>query len=369
MGKRYAVGLMSGTSLDGVDAALVSFDEHDHMTLEAFETYDMSEELKERLLSAMDIHTSNVAELCSLNYEMGYVFANAVKNVCMKGNFNYSDLEFVASHGQTMYHMPHENRTFYKSTLQIGEPSVIAYEVGVKVVSNFRGKDMAAGGEGAPLVPYFDYAYFKNKSKHVCLLNIGGISNVTIIPRHADLDEVIAFDTGPGNMIINEVMSFFYGLPYDDKGELGLHGHVNDKLLNELMNDPFITLPPPKSTGREKYGKQFVLNLIKATQLKPEDIVATVTAFTAASILKGIEAYDVDEIIVSGGGVYNLGIMNRLKEKYVVFTSTEKGVDADAKEAMAFALLGYEAINNKTANVPNATGADAHVSLGSITYP
>lgn len=367
---KYAVGLMSGTSLDGIDAALVSIDESKKMKLLAFETLNIEDNLKDRLIEAMDLEKSNNQSLCSLNFELGYIFSQAVKSVCKRGKFKLEDLDFIASPGQTIYHMPVSENNYYRSTLQVGEPSVIAYETGVCVVSNFRSMDMAAGGQGAPLLPYYDYVYFAGKES-VCLLNIGGISNVTIIPKNSSMDEVFAFDTGPGNMIINSLMKRFYNLPYDKDGEIAGSGLVNKGLLDLLLDDDYIKKPPPKSTGREKYGESFVDQLIESTSLSKKDLIATVTQFTALAITKSLKGFDLSKLIVSGGGVHNKIMMNHIKRSFPgkVISIEEEGINPGAKEAMAFALLAYETLSRRPSNIPSATGAKKYVIQGSITYP
>ncbi|WP_255813004.1 anhydro-N-acetylmuramic acid kinase AnmK [Acidaminobacter sp. JC074] len=360
---KLAVGLMSGTSLDGIDAALVSIDEDKKMTLIDFETLPIDHEMKAKLKDAMDIGASSNELLCSLNFELGYLFSQAVKLVCEKSHTKLSQLDFIASHGQTIFHIPDGK---FKSTMQLGEPAVIAYETGVPVVSNFRSMDMAAGGQGAPLVPYFDYVNYLS-DETICLLNIGGISNVTIIPKNASIDDLVAFDTGPGNMIINGLMEAFYDLPYDKDGQIAALGQVNLELLEELLSDEYIHRSPPKSTGREKYGGFFVEDLIKKSKLPKEDLIATLTKFTALAIVCNIKAFGVSKIIANGGGVYNKTLMKYISESFD--GQVEIGEYPDAKEAMAFALLGYETLHKRTSNVPSATGARKHVIQGSITYP
>ena len=360
---KYAVGLMSGTSLDGVDAALVSIDETKNITLLDFVTLPIENYLRTRLCDAMDLKKSNNQLLCSLNFELGYLFSEAVKSVCQKSGFALESLDFIASHGQTIFHIPDGD---LKSTLQIGEPAVIACETNVPVVSNFRSMDMAAGGQGAPLVPYYDFTNYVC-DENICLLNIGGISNVTIIPKNATIDDLVAFDTGPGNMIINGLMKRFYDLPYDNNGAIAALGEVDVDLLESLLDDEYIRRTPPKSTGREKYGEWFIEDLIKTSNLSSEDMIATLTKFTALAIICNIKAFDVSKIVVNGGGVYNKTMMTHIQNSFS--GKVEVGNYPDEKEAMAFALLGYETMNKRTSNVPSATGAKKHVIQGSITYP
>lgn len=379
MNKMYAVGLMSGTSLDGVDAALVSLEENDgdiQVELLAFETIDIEASLLDKIKKSIIKESSSNELLCSLNFELGYLFSEAVKTVCNKAKFQLEELDFIASHGQTIYHIP-QGSDLQPSTMQLGEPAVIAYETGVKVISNFRSMDIAAGGEGAPLVPFADYSLFKSKVETVVLLNIGGIANITVLPAGGNLSEVVAFDTGPGNMIIDDLMSRFYDKSYDYNGEIGLKGNIITDLFETLKNHPYINEKPPKSTGREMFGVEFTQDIImRYSAYNSQDIIKTLTAYTTWSIVENIKRYvekhlHVDQLIVSGGGVYNQGIMDGLKnglKNTSVISLESLNILPDAKEAIAFAILGYRTLNHKFSNVKTATGAKQDVVLGSITY-
>ncbi|MCX7883649.1 MAG: anhydro-N-acetylmuramic acid kinase AnmK [Caloramator sp.] len=376
--EKFAVGLMSGTSLDGIDAALVKIEgcgEDIKVELLEFINIDMEDDIKKEIKKCCDINNSNVELICSFNFKLGYVFADAVKKVCQKADFPLNRLDFIGSHGQTVFHIPREYNGYVKSTLQIGEPSVIAYETGVTVVSNFRTKDIAAGGQGAPLVPYVDYLLYKS-DKGRALQNIGGIGNVTVLPQNCSLEDVYAFDTGPGNMIIDEVAQRLLKVKYDKDGYFASIGKVKEDMLRQLLNIPFITLPPPKTTGREEFGSQFVDKLIdRWGRYKAEDIIATVTAFTAYSIYENYKRFifnkhSIDEVIIGGGGSYNKTLLNMLKELFKgcrVLTQEDLGYSSDAKEAVAFAVLANETLNGICSNVKAATGAKERVILGSIT--
>lgn len=368
MSSSLAVGLMSGTSLDGVDAALVRIKEDEFVKLELLEfiTMPFEEEILSMIKKGLDEEQSNNELLCRLNVELGQVFSQAVIEVCKKAGIETTELDFIASHGQTIYHVSKH------SSLQLGEPSVIAYNTKVPVISNFRTMDIAAGGEGAPLVPFFDYEVFRQYKKDLVLLNIGGIGNITYVPSSGNIDEVYAFDTGPGNMIINELMEAFYNKPYDASGEVAFKGSIHDDILNELLSHPYILSQIPKSTGREMFGKAYCHKLVKKYDISKEDLIATVSAFTSRSIALNILRYvqSVDEVIVSGGGVYNDFIMKDLQEALgdIPVSSSEKyGISPDGKEAMAFALLGYRTWTGRFSNVKSATGAGESVVLGSIT--
>ena len=276
----YAVGLMSGTSLDGVDAALVKINGSGldtRIEMIGFNTYVIPDDIKKEIKMACSLEYSNVRLICSLNFKLGYLFAECVKKICEESNFDISKLDFIASHGQTIYHIPRKGEDVIPSTLQIGESAIIAYETGKKVISNFRVMDMAAGGEGAPLVPFSEYILYGSKGEGVLLQNIGGIGNVTVIPKNAGVDEIYAFDTGPGNMIIDEVMFRLFNKRYDLNGETSAIGNVNEEMLEFMMSNPYIDAIPPKTTGREEFGEQYVEELLKKfNSIKKEDIVSTV---------------------------------------------------------------------------------------------
>ncbi|MCL1948788.1 MAG: anhydro-N-acetylmuramic acid kinase, partial [Turicibacter sp.] len=258
-----------------------------------------------------------------------------------------------------------------------GEPAVIAYETKIPVVSNFRTMDMAAGGQGAPLVPYTEWLLYGDAEKSRLLQNIGGIGNVTLIPKNCGLDEVIAFDTGPGNMVMDEICKLLFNQNYDKDGLLAAKGTLNQGMLSDLLSMPYILEAPPKSTGRELFGKEFVLRLIeKYAHVAPYDLLATATYFTAKSIALNYEAfifpdYPIDEVIVGGGGSYNKQLMAMLSEllegKCRVMAQEDCGYSSEAKEAIAFALLANETMNHIPSNVPSATGAKEAVVLGNIT--
>jgi anhydro-N-acetylmuramic acid kinase len=375
---KYAVGLMSGTSLDGIDAALVKIKgsgENTEVELIEFVNLDMPDYIKKEIKRCCGVEESNVELICSLNFKLGYIFADAVKEVCKRANFPIHKLDFIGSHGQTVYHIPADKQGSIKSTLQIGEPAVISYETGTTVVSNFRVMDMAAGGQGAPLVPYVDYILFKG-DRNRALQNIGGIGNVTVIPKNCTVDDILAFDTGPGNMIIDEVVQRLKGVKYDKDGYFASQGIIIESMLRELLDIPYIQKEPPKTTGRELFGSQFVDELLTKWKNKRDvDIIATVTAFTAHSIYENykrfiFDKYDIDEVIISGGGSYNktlIGMIKNLLPNCKVFILEDLGFSSDAKEAIAFAILANETLNGICSNVRGATGAKQRVVLGNIT--
>ncbi|MGE8204907.1 anhydro-N-acetylmuramic acid kinase AnmK [Heyndrickxia sp. NPDC080065] len=379
--EKLVVGLMSGTSLDGIDAALVKINDFGIRTkveLIHFITLPFSAELKKDILQCMDIQISNVAFLTSMNFKLGRLFAEAVKKVCAEANVPLTRIDAIGSHGQTVYHLPTAYGDYVKSTLQIGEPAIIAYETGVTVVSNFRAMDMAAGGEGAPLVPYTDYLIYQSDTKGRALQNIGGIGNVTVLPKGGTLNHLYAFDTGPGNMIIDEVCRKRIGLPYDPNGEWASKGKVHKHIVDLWMQQKYFHVSPPKSTGRELFGTHFTEKVLKEyPALSNQDLIATVTYFTAYSIADAYKKFvfpnvPIDEMIVGGGGSYNRTLIRLLKElmpNIAIYIQEDIGYSSDAKEAIAFSILANETIHQQYSNVPRATGSKEQVILGSITLP
>lgn len=373
-GITYAAGCMSGTSLDGLDVAIVAF-EGESVRLESFSNTPLPPEIEQDIRDCFDLMRTNVQVICSLNHKLAIFIAETVKNHCEQHGFPPEKLDFIASHGQTVWHIPEAGGGLVKSTLQIGEPSVIAYHTGVKVVSGFRNADMAAGGQGAPLVPFADYILFR--AGHGRLMqNIGGIGNVTVLPANCAPADVFAFDTGPGNMIIDALARHFFGKSYDPDGSFAARGHVLPELLEKLMSTPFISAPPPKTTGRELFGADFVSGLLSAAgNADKHDILATATAFTAKSIAENYKRFvfaelPVSEVVVSGGGAYNKTLMRMLMEYLPgceVKTLESLGMSPDAKEAVAFAVLGHETLNGRPSNMPRVTGASRPVILGNVT--
>ena len=375
----YAIGIMSGTSLDGVDAALVEIEGRGVDTkvrLVGFTTTEIPESIKNEIKQAVKPATGKVDLLCSLNFKLGYLFADATKAVCREADFPMEKVDFIASHGQTVWHIPKPDGVFARSTLQIGEPAVIAYETGVKVVSNFRTMDVAAGGEGAPLVPYSEFVLYSSAGENVALQNIGGIGNVTLLPSSGNMADVFAFDTGPGNMIIDEMMQRLYSRPYDEGGQVAASGEVNQQMLTELMSHPYISMPLPKSTGREMFGEQFTVGLLeKWGALSSADLIATATAFTASTIAEAyrrfiIPKWPISRTVLGGGGAHNATLRRMLADELPdveVTTQDEIGLSSDAKEAIAFAVMGNETLHGYPSNVCSATGASRHVILGNIT--
>lgn len=349
---------MSGTSLDGIDVALVDIRGRAVETVR-FHSTPYPPALREAILAVSNT-TTTTAAISRLNYQLGEKYAQAVRRI--------GGAELIGCHGQTVYHEGGRN------TLQLGEPAVIAERTGLPVISNFRARDIAAGGQGAPLVPYVDYLLFRDRRRRRIALNIGGIANITIIPAGGAPEEVIAFDTGPGNMVIDALAREYTGgkSNCDRGGKIAAAGNVQRSLLNDLLRDRFYRKRPPKSAGREQYGAEFVERLKKSGASLP-DLIATATVLTAATIALGIgEFADSSELIVSGGGVHNPQIMAHLAgflPKTTISRSSDHGIDADAKEAIAFAVLAHETWKHRPSNLPSATGAQGPRILGSITIP
>ncbi|MEK4302912.1 anhydro-N-acetylmuramic acid kinase AnmK [Oceanobacillus sp. FSL K6-0251] len=378
---KLVVGLMSGTSLDGLDASLVKIDGYGTDTeIDIIKSiswpYDGA--LKQELLDAMDVDKSNVGKLCSLNVKLSYSFAEAVKRVCREAGVNLEDVDLIGSHGQTVYHIPEADGSKVRSTLQIGDSSVIAYETKTMVVSNFRMMDIAAGGEGAPLIPYIDWLLYRDQHKGRILQNIGGIGNCTVMEKDSSLETIYAFDTGPGNMIIDALCRKLFQVGYDAEGAIAKKGTVHQAIAAEWMEHDFFALQPPKSTGREQFGETFTSRVIKNHKDLPyEDLVATATYFTAYSIADAYQKFvfpktDITDIIISGGGGNNKTLITMLQSLLPsknVYTAEQIGITADEKEAVGFAVLANETIHQQKTNVPNATGAREPVILGQITLP
>ena len=373
-------GVMSGTSLDGIDVAVVEISGRRVETI-GFLCTPYSEPVRSAILGVSDS-----ASISRLNFQLGELYARAVLRAIRR----YGPVELIGCHGQTIYHEGGAH------TLQIGEPAILAERTGVPVVSSFRARDIAAGGQGAPLVPYVDYLLFRHPKRTRIALNIGGIANITVIPAGAAPGDVVAFDTGPGNMVI-DALAREMGLPCDRGGKIAASGRVDVALLDELLADPYYRRPPPKSAGREQYGAAFVARL-KNSGLPMPDLIATATVLTAATVaqalLPAVSALvptccaaakrreesrrgtqecvrHGTDLIVSGGGVHNPQILAHLAgflPGIAISTSTDHGINADAKEAIAFAVLAHQTWRKRPSNLPSATGARHAVVLGGITF-
>ena len=371
------IGLMSGTSADGVDAAVVELGGVPPALacrLMAHIHAEYSSGLRDEIFACFRPETGTVDRLCSLNFALGRAFAGAAIEAARAAGLALEQIDLIGSHGQTLWHIPTGERS---STLQLGEAGVIAELTGVPVVSNFRPRDMAAGGQGAPLVPLVDALLLTHPTRVRAAQNLGGIANVTYLPA-GDPAAAFAFDTGPGNALIDAAAGWATGgtQAYDRDGTLAAAGRRHSGLLDEMLAEPYLILPPPKSTGRELFGRQFaqrVWDRGQALGLSGPDIVATLTAFTAASIGRAYRSFlpiMPQEVILSGGGARNPVLIAWIQAELVparVYTSDELGLPAEAKEALAFAVLAYETWHGRPGNLPRATGASHGVVLGSVT--
>jgi anhydro-N-acetylmuramic acid kinase len=326
--------------------------------------------VRERILAVSNANCST-AQISRLNFELGELYAKAVEALCLRHKIPMESIGLVGCHGQTIYH---EGKGAKANTLQIGEASVIAERLGIPVVSDFRTRDIAAGGQGAPLVPFVDYLLFQSAKIDRVALNIGGIANITILPRGTKPGDVVAFDTGPGNIIVDQLVDRLTAgrQRFDRNGAIAARGHVRRELLDSWLADPYFRAKPPKTAGREQYGADFI-DKISANGLPPEDLIATATAFTAAAIAIGIAQFAPasGEIIAAGGGTHNRRLMAQLSAflpGWGVGTTSESGIDPDAKEAIAFAILAHRTWKRQPGNLPSATGARRPVVLGKVTY-
>jgi anhydro-N-acetylmuramic acid kinase len=380
-------GIMSGTSADGIDVALVdlrgSARSHPKFKLLAHEAFPYSTPLRQAVLTAMNAKSTTSAELAQLNWRLGLAYADAIAATLKRHPVK---LDLVGCHGQTLYHQAtrqtYVNKRF-ACTWQAGEPALIAARIGVPVVSDFRPADMAAGGQGAPLVPMFDYTLFRHPRRNRILQNIGGIANMTAIPASAGPGQCLAFDSGPGNMVIDALMLDLFNRRMDKAGAIALKGKVLPGPLKHGLRHPFLRRKPPKTAGREQFGREFAADFLancrKISKI-PEDTIATATAFTAESIARAYADFCAPKMndaptdfILSGGGTRNLTLVQQLTTLLQphgcrVTTSDHFGLPAEAKEAAAFALLAWQTWHRRPGNLPSATGASRPAILGQITY-
>ena len=377
------IGLMSGTSADGMDAALTRITGSGtdiSVQLIDFVSLPYPQDIRQAILRLASGTSGGSRELCLFHFLLGQLGLEACLSVCQKAGIDPKQIDLVGSHGQTLYHIPEAEEYLghsVRGTLQLGEASVISEGIGCPVVSDFRVRDMAAGGQGAPLVPYVEYLLSRKTDRNVGLQNIGGIGNITVLPANCALQDVFAFDTGPGNMVMDQLTEIITGgqMTYDQGGQLAEKGTVSEDLLRFMLEDPYLRLPPPKTTGREYYGADYVKALLqkgRSLQLKDEDLVATATRFTAECISVAIQnhcAVRPDELIVGGGGSRNPVLMRQLRSclSIPVLTNEDLGLNSDAKEAVAFAVLASECIHGHANNAPSVTGAKHPVVMGKIS--
>jgi anhydro-N-acetylmuramic acid kinase len=378
-----ALGIMSGTSADGIDVALVRV-AGQKASLENFAAIPFPSRVQKAILELGEGRPVTTGEISQLNFLLGEMFANAALAACKKFRVAPAQIHLIGSHGQTVFHQGVPSPFYGKrvsSTLQIGDPSVIATRTGITTVGDFRPADMAAGGQGAPLVPFVDFVLYRNRRIGRVALNIGGIANVTVIPAGGKLEDVFAFDTGPGNMVMDALVRLYTSgrKAFDRNAEMAAKGKVLPRLLQKLLRDAYFSKQPPKTTGREQYGEKYLRALFSHREVRranPEDVVRTATILTALSILDAFHRFirpkaEIAEVIVSGGGANNPLLMVQLESGLNglrVRNAGELGVPGDAKEAFAFAMLACETVRRRPANVPGATGARRAVVLGKVCY-
>ena len=382
------LGMMSGTSADGIDVALARISAKPpklSIKLEGHHHVPYSSVVRKAILRVAAGESSGVAEISQLNFALGEEFALAAIAACRIWRVSMRRISLIGSHGQTVYHQgapsSFAGHSRVSSTLQIGEPSVIAERTGVTTVADFRPADMAAGGQGAPLVPFVDYLLYRHPKRNRVALNIGGIANVTVIPAGAKPKDVFAFDTGPGNMIVDALVEkFTHGRArYDKDSEMALRGRMLPKLLNEMMEHPYLHKELPKTAGREQFGRAYAEKIFawgKKNRAKPADVVRTATIFTSLSIGSAFQKFilprtQVDELIVSGGGARNTLMMVYLAAilpGFPIVSSDHFGIEPEAKEALAFAVLAYESFHGRPNNLPSATGAHHPAALGKLVH-
>jgi anhydro-N-acetylmuramic acid kinase len=382
------LGMMSGTSADGIDVALARISGKPpklSIKLRGHHHVPYSSVMRKAILRVAAGEATGAAKISQLNFALGEEFASAAIAACKAWRMRMRRISLIGSHGQTIYHQgtpcSFGGHSRISSTLQIGEPSVIAERTGVTTIADFRPADMAAGGQGAPLVPFVDHLLYRHPKRNRLVLNIGGIANVTVIPAGAKPKNVFAFDTGPGNMIVDALIEeFTHGRArYDKDSEMALRGWMLPKLLNEMMEHPYLQKEPPKTAGREQFGRAYTEKILawgKKHRAKPADVVRTATIFTSLSIGNALQKFilprtQVDELIVSGGGTRNTLMMVYLAAilpGFSIVSSEHFGIEPEAKEALAFAILAYESFHGRPNNLPSATGADRPAILGKLVH-
>jgi anhydro-N-acetylmuramic acid kinase len=382
------LGLMSGTSADGIDVALVRISGAPpklNAKLKNHATFPFPPRVREAILRIAGGGTTHTEELSQLNWLLGELFADAATKACRKFRVPLSRVSLIGSHGQTIFHQGKPSRAFgvrgVASTLQFGEPAVIAARTGITTVADFRPGDMAAGGQGAPLVPFVDYLLYRHPRIGRVALNIGGIANVTVIPAGAKANDVFAFDTGPGNMVIDALVRYFTSgrEKFDRNAAIAARGQVAFELVDSLLKESYFRQPPPKSAGREQFGEPYARRFIiykRGIKNRRADLVRSATALTSLSIIDAWHRFiapraKIHQLIVAGGGALNPLIMAQLSAALAgveVIRSSDLGVPIDAKEAFAFAILAYETFHGRAANLPAATGAKRAAILGKVCY-
>lgn len=361
------IGVMSGTSMDGIDIVLVDIST-EKVTSLASNCYPMPPDLKQDLLTLCENKQTTLQNLGEIDHRLGKLYAQSINQFLLENQIDKYKIKAIGCHGQTIYHSP---TGLYPFTMQIGDANIIVAKTGITTIADFRRKDMAYGGQGAPLVPAFHKAVLQDPNINRVVLNIGGISNITVLIPNLP---VMGYDTGPGNVLLDSWIHQHLGKAYDNNAQWAKTGKINIDLLKKLLQEPYFQLPPPKSTGRELFNLAWLYQKLTGFHLKAEDIQATLVEFTALSIAQELNKLSVIktlpcELLVCGGGAKNPLIMQRLANllpKWSVLTTTEKGINSDDMEAMAFAWLAYCKIEEIPSNIPEVTGASQAVSLGVI---
>ncbi|MCI2104836.1 MAG: anhydro-N-acetylmuramic acid kinase [Sphaerochaeta sp.] len=376
--ERLCIGIMSGTSCDGIDCALVRIS-GSGVGLKAselgFVTVPYQDAVRERLLALAKGDVGGSHELTLMAFLLGDLFTEACLKLCDATGVKPRDIDVIGSHGHTVFHLPQSEPYLgraIRGTMQIGDVSRLAETFSCPVVSDFRVRDFAVGGMGAPLVPYTEYLLYRSDTETVALQNIGGIGNVTILPKGCTPEKVVAFDTGPGNMVIDALASHYTQgtMRYDDGGRMASHGTLLPRLERFFLSDPYLSQPIPKTTGRERYGQEFVRNLLSvAGDATAEDVLYSATWFTAEAIRRAVAGYQVDRLVIAGGGSHNrtlLSILGNMLPSVAVMRGEDAGYNSDSKEAVAFAILANECVCGQVNSLPSATGGAHPVVLGKI---
>lgn len=379
---KMILGLMSGTSCDGLDMALIEVVGYGLKTsfkLIGSGHYKYNERVKKMLFGIMTPGNAGIKELSQVNFYLAKIWANAINAFLKDQKLSPNKIDLIGSHGHTIYHHPQVDRILdqkISSTWQMGDPSVIAQLTGITTVGDFRVADVALGGQGAPLVPYFDWLSFAHLRENIISLNIGGIANLSYMPQNSDPAGVIAFDSGPGNMLIDQLMMRLYEKPMDRDGKIAFAGEFSERLFNYLLKiDEYLEMSPPKSTGREHYNEKFIIDLLRKAvrwRIREPDIIHTVSKYTAYTVRQAYEKYinaDLSKIFVGGGGSHNKFVMQMLKKYFEgipVHNVRDAGIDEDYKEAICFAVLANECLHGVKTGMPNVTGANRPTILGKI---
>jgi anhydro-N-acetylmuramic acid kinase len=361
------IGLMSGTSLDGIDAALVEF-KGNQLQLIEFEYQAFSDTIKYQIRQISDANAMIfLQDYGAMDTQMGLLFAQTIKTLLAKANIPASEIRAIGSHGQTIYHEPNTRLPF---SLQIGDPNIIAEKTGITTIADFRRRDIAAGGQGAPLVPAFHQAVFGHETEHRCVVNIGGIANITILPPASESTAVIGFDTGPGNVLIDQWIQKHQRLNYDKQGEWAKSGAINHELIERLKKDPYFQADPAKSTGKEYFSLAWIYENIRVTDYPAQDIQASLCYLTAITITDAIKKYApaTEQVLICGGGIHNNYLLQLIEQNLPCpVSSTELyGIHPDHVEAIAFAWLAKQTLHNLTGNLKEVTGASHNLILGGI---